>query len=591
MPVESVSILKGFKGAHYTGTNRAASSVKKSTGSGGGGGKSSQKEQKEEEERYYVISRLLKDQEDLLNRLDKAKSRAHGKGHIDLINQEAEALERDIQLQEQYLNEIQGYLSSDRAKVAGLGAQFDENGIITNYEQLLEQYVNEYNAAVAAGDETAIAQAEKRFEDFKNYAAKYDETLQLYESEWDKLVDKHNADYDKMLERTEYKLEIELEIDDSELDLLEYRLKRLQDMPFTTAQQMVNRTATLKGAMSKGNATETAINEILGTQGLSLDTISGMSIEEIASKGFTDKQISDLREYIKSLQEYGNTAADLAKEIIAGPLEAFKEWNAEFEHQNQIIQHNAKLVQSYTNISKLVYSNVPGMSDDFISSLLNNSYDIAVSNVEALKDEYDAAVKAYNAYYEAVKDKLNDDVVGKEAKEKLRELQTAMNQAEENMLAGLESALQAAQALLDDSLEKAKRSFQEATATDDWSMTLFERQKEMDDMYLDDYEKIYEFSKLTRDVNNSINNAPQLRDKERLREVTEEILQLERSGAQVSQYQVDALRAKYELRLAEIALEDAQDAKNTVRMQRDNEGNWSYVYTAEQGKIDEARQN
>jgi hypothetical protein len=317
--IETVKTWNGFKGANYTGTNRAASSVKKSGGSGGGGGKSSQKEQKEEEERYYVISRLLKDQEDLLNRLDKAKNRAHGKGHIDLINQESEALKKDIQLQQQYLNEIQGYLSSDKAKVAGLGAQFGENGIITNYEQLLEQYVNEYNAAVAAGDETATAQAEKRLEDFKNYAAKYDETLQLYESEWDALVDKRNAEYDKMLEKTEYKLEIGLEIDDSELDLLEYRLKRLQDMSFTTALQMANRTAALGFNMNKGSETETAINEILGTQGLSLDSISGMSMEEIASKGFTDEQISKLRELISQWQEYGNTVADLAKEIYSGP--------------------------------------------------------------------------------------------------------------------------------------------------------------------------------------------------------------------------------------------------------------------------------
>jgi thioesterase domain-containing protein len=231
------------------------------------------------------------------------------------------------------------------------------------------------------------------------------------------------------------------------------------------------------------------------------------------------------------------------------------------------------------------------MNDDFISSLLNSSYDISLSNVKALKDEYDAAAKAYNDYYEAFKDKIDDSVAGKQIEETLKQLQTAMNQAEENMLAGLESALQAAQALLDDSLEKAKRSFQQATATDDWSMTLFERQKEMDDMYLDDYEKIYEFSKLTRDVNNSINNTQTIRDRERLLEVTEEIAQLEREGAEVSQYQVDALRAKYELRLAEIALEDAQNAKSTVRMQRDNEGNWSYVYTAEQNKVDEARQN
>jgi hypothetical protein len=33
--------------------------------------------------------------------------------------------------------------------------------------------------------------------------------------------------------------------------------------------------------------------------------------------------------------------------------------------------------------------------------------------------------------------------------------------------------------------------------------------------------------------------------------------------------------------LAEIALEEAQNAKATVRLQRDNEGNYGYVYTAD----------
>jgi len=42
--------------------------------------------------------------------------------------------------------------------------------------------------------------------------------------------------------------------------------------------------------------------------------------------------------------------------------------------------------------------------------------------------------------------------------------------------------------------------------------------------------------------------------------------------------------------LAEIALEEAQSAKSTVRLQRDSEGNFGYVYTADQSAVGEAEQ-
>ena len=43
--------------------------------------------------------------------------------------------------------------------------------------------------------------------------------------------------------------------------------------------------------------------------------------------------------------------------------------------------------------------------------------------------------------------------------------------------------------------------------------------------------------------------------------------------------------------LAQQALEDAQNAKSIVRLQRDSEGNYGYVYTADQNNIDSAQQN
>jgi hypothetical protein len=44
------------------------------------------------------------------------------------------------------------------------------------------------------------------------------------------------------------------------------------------------------------------------------------------------------------------------------------------------------------------------------------------------------------------------------------------------------------------------------------------------------------------------------------------------------------------LRLAEIELENAKNNKDTVRLSKDNEGNWSYVYTSSVDKVDEAQQ-
>ena len=104
-----------------------------------------------------------------------------------------------------------------------------------------------------------------------------------------------------------------------------------------------------------------------------------------------------------------------------------------------------------------------------------------------------------------------------------------------------------------------------------------------------DYEKIYNLSKLTRDIENSMNETDNIRAKSKLRDIQEEIYKLQESGAEVTQFEVDELRAKYDLRMAEIALEEAQNAKSQVRMRRDSEGNWGYVYTADQANIEAAQ--
>jgi hypothetical protein len=59
----------------------------------------------------------------------------------------------------------------------------------------------------------------------------------------------------------------------------------------------------------------------------------------------------------------------------------------------------------------------------------------------------------------------------------------------------------------------------------------------------------------------------------------------------MSQYDLDVLRKKFELELAREELEESRNAKSQVRMMRDAEGNYGYVYTADANAVADAEQN
>jgi hypothetical protein len=57
----------------------------------------------------------------------------------------------------------------------------------------------------------------------------------------------------------------------------------------------------------------------------------------------------------------------------------------------------------------------------------------------------------------------------------------------------------------------------------------------------------------------------------------------------LSKFDLEYLQAKYELYLAEVELRNAQLNKDTVTLTKDSEGNYSYVYTVNENKVDEAQ--
>ena len=94
-----------------------------------------------------------------------------------------------------------------------------------------------------------------------------------------------------------------------------------------------------------------------------------------------------------------------------------------------------------------------------------------------------------------------------------------------------------------------------------------------------------------RNINNSIDDTASIKGKQVLAGLLNEINDIQEAGTKINEYDLEVMQRKYDLYLAQIALEEAQNAKSEVRMTRDSEGNMSYTYVADQDAITNAQQN
>ena len=121
---------------------------------------------------------------------------------------------------------------------------------------------------------------------------------------------------------------------------------------------------------------------------------------------------------------------------------------------------------------------------------------------------------------------------------------------------------------------------------------LWELQKDYMQTYKDDVEKAYEMDKLRNKYINMLNDAQgaSLQTQNKIRAQMQEQLDYLNGQNTLSEYDVKLANAKLEILQKQIALEDAQRNKNKMQLRRDTQGNYRYVYTAEQGDVQKAQE-
>lgn len=583
------------------GSAKGLSSPSSSGGGGGGGSKKDKKKASDEIERYHVVKQQLDRLSSEYDQLSAAKDRAYGPDKLRAIDKEIAKLQEQEAMQKRYLNEIERYYQQDRAAIAKYGAVFDANGIITNYDALMQKQLDIFNASLT--DE-----AEEAYNAFKETLDQYEETLALKLEESGNLLDKQYEIVSAKLEKITYKVEYKIEIEDDKLDYLERRLTRLSEVEKASLQVFaINQDKIMSYWIQYATYAE-AIKDIEAE--INAQKAKGLEI--------TDEQIQKLRDYKNSMGEIEDNIYDLYNDEIDSisdrysnlfdQLEKYQDRIRDYRDSLETIkdmysllgvatvednramndsirktyQAEAKGIQNEIDLLKARREELDKARDSLGKNVDKQGHltDGIVADIKQLEDVGDLTIMEDStiAYSQKLKDQRDeiDQQVHEKQMEFISLASDYLNAIKDQWIDNLELIGQKTKDALYEGLE--------------WAIDKYGDLTDLSELYLSDTRKIYELNKLNRSIQADINKIDNVAAKTKLRDLMKDINGYYADNVKMSEYELKNLQAQYELRLAEIALEDARNAKSEVRLTRDNEGRWGYMYTANTEEVDKAEQ-
>ena len=289
-----------------------------------------------------------------------------------------------------------------------------------------------------------------------------------------------------------------------------------------------------------------------------------------------NEAILDLRNDIEDLVQ---NVLDLALDEIDKQIERLDTYTSMLDHLNNIIDLSGRSMLDMGLKTQIGATKVETM----------------LGKMKSLKGQMDGLTKATKEAQAALADRQADGDTSsvKFWENQVEVLKQETEKASDEFLASWEETLEAAQDLFEMRVEMAVNILSNALSpfeTLEDFQDKYEKAKTVNEEYLDDAERLYELNKLNRQLNLQLADANDLLAKQKLRDIQQEIHDLQADGVKMSQYDLEYLQKKYDLQLAEIALMEQQNSKTSMRLVRDAAGNWTYAYDADEEKIEDATQ-
>lgn len=553
-------------------------------------------------DRYKEINDQLADIDQELKDIERDKKRAWGADKLAAYDKEiAKYKDQVTKLREKadLIKDI--YLQDDKlalenaAKAAGVNSTLIFGGLdnlnLTNYKEIVEEAYNIYKAQVIAYNNLegkASEEAQKRYDEavarweaLLEAIEQYDSTKETYRDTLNSAEDAVDSAMQAAMDKWSYALEIDVKLNENDLKILDRQISRLGDS-FDDVIEAFSLMLTKMNTLVIDKEGEFDFAADYDSAWIELENLykSGEISPEHYMSGAQslfdqiDGALNELIEMDKEMVEYYSKALDAAGEEMSFLTGQMEQLTSALDHYKSIIE----LIDGEYAYDKI------GI--------------VLEGRVETLKNEMDAAISYYDMLRrqrEAIESQLAT-ATGEKEKEvlqaQLEAIVEATNEAQEEMLSKTEEWAEATKAVMENAMAEAARTM-EMEFTDgltfDFLSSSMDRLSSYQDEYLTKTNQIYETEKLMRTAQMEADKTTNKAAKQRLQNYINETAKL-RDKNQLSQLELEIQQANYDILLAQIALEEAQNAKSTVRLQRDSEGNFGYVYTADSEKVSQAEQ-
>ena len=436
---------------------------------------------------------------------------------------------------------------------------YDPNNV--NYESTARYYAGKYMFTPFL--EAYINNMSKYYDKLKKvdeYQALYDEQAKVVEQAWyDKEDQKKIVD-----EYSQRKAALEAEIAAEKAKMEEW----------------IQNNSTMTFAKALGIDTQQFLKDG------SID-FSALEVEMVNKNPFMDFETGTIN--TSKLSSEIESDFDTVMDKLSGLKDALSEmYNIWIDSQKQLMQLYDQEIQKLTSVNSILKSSAD------LWQLVGNGSE-AVNNIYMQMAKNATTSATYAKMQLAVAQKEFNEVknLGAAANEEMQ------NTVRENLQKATEAVISTTQAQLDALAQQfsinLKTLLDNAIGgslegiTEEWELAVAN-----DDRYLDAVNEAYEIDNLNRaffksiDENNNVAAKNKLLTKQA--EIEEKLRQIKEAQGKLTQADLDRANAEYELTLKQIALEEAQQTANKMKLVRDANGNYTYQYVADEDSIAKAEE-
>lgn len=630
-------------------TRQQAKAIKdRGSGKSKGGSKSSKKKEeksKDELDRYHVINTQIEKVTNALEKLKKQEEKTLGNKLLQNLNNQWNKLNTQVNNYKEKLKIAQGEYNELQQKLSKKGVTFKDDGTVDNYFKILKQkeadlnkVIDWYNGLSAKNQEKEANQkkleaAKEAYEEFKKEIDRIDE---LASSEIPNIVQAMHDAIDEEIETNikAFDLEVKLSLDLSEAQRAwnEFYAKiahSLQDRNIIENAEVLkqniatnlykNEDGTFGGDLVNQAEHVTEIMKEIEKQKQALalkdqyekgeideETYRNLSAqyknvfgdnEKVAYETLKAQLDSTMEKYNATLEDR-NKLYDSYLSLMDEAKDKLDEQTALYEQIDSLLEHSKRLTElmygdkSYKYL-ETYYAKQKEKNKQELTSLKKQEefyrarMDLAKEAMKDAKDARDLEVEGSDAW----KDKNNKYLETIETFNKTKE---QWDEAVEKTNETLENSLAKAQEELTDTIKTITLALSQNLTGKTGGLTYAEEEWDLinrnADQYLDTINQLQGINNLESKYLDSINKATNPTNQKKIKAAMDAELEALREKKKLTQYDLERAEKKYQITLAQIALEEAQQNKNKMRLRRDSQGNYRYQYVADEDKINKAKE-